>query len=391
MSILFLTSGLEPGRDGVGDYARLLAAECIRQKQACHLIALNDPYVSEPVEAMDSVGGTPILTLRLPARLAWGKRVERVRAFRSQHPCEWVSLQFVAYGFQRKGIVGNLARHLEPITAGGLLHIMFHELWIGVGQSPPLKHRIVGQIQRHYIQKMVRRLKPRWVTTSNPFYLSMLEGIGVSATEMPHFSNIPVCDTGDGLHLPEAMIRAGLCDGLGRHPDRWLGLFFGALHPDWKPEAFFSILIAASKKARKRIALVSAGRMGGAGEVVWKDLQNHYSADIDFIALGECSPGQISVLMQMADFGLAATPWHLIRKSGAAATMLDHGLPVIVTRADFQPAVSSAIPDDPLLHRGDAALESKLVAGLPRRPGRHRLPDEARDFIGHLMKWAPPP
>src|SRR5260221_9151316 len=118
MSILFLTSGLEPGRDGVGDYARLLAAECIRQKQACHLIALNDPYVSEPVEAMDSVGGTPILTLRLPARLAWGKRVERVRAFRSQHPCEWVSLQFVAYGFQRKGIVGNLARHLEPITAG---------------------------------------------------------------------------------------------------------------------------------------------------------------------------------------------------------------------------------------------------------------------------------
>ena len=50
MVILFLTGCLQPGKDGVGDYTRLLARECIRQGQACCLIALDDPYVREPME-----------------------------------------------------------------------------------------------------------------------------------------------------------------------------------------------------------------------------------------------------------------------------------------------------------------------------------------------------
>ena len=117
MVILFLTSCLEPGKDGVGDYTRLLAAECIRRHQACSIMALNDPYVSQPVESTESVDGIPLSTLRLPARLSWEKRVELAVAFRAQRSVDWISLQFVSYGFNRKGIVRNLARHLEPILA----------------------------------------------------------------------------------------------------------------------------------------------------------------------------------------------------------------------------------------------------------------------------------
>lgn len=383
MRILFLTSGLGPGQDGVGDYTRRLALACVRQNQECRVIALNDPQTVTPVEAAESLDGCQILTLRLPARLPWEQRVELARAFRAQRPVDWTSLQFVPYGFQRKGVVGNLARRLAPITAGSPLHLMFHELWLGIGQTPPLRDRLIGQIQRHYIRKLVGQLKPRSITTSNPFYLSLLKGNGIPAAELPLFGNIPVSQD---LAVPEALVRAGICDELGSHPDRWLGLFFGTLHPEWKPEPLMNLLNAASEKTRHRICLISAGRWGASAASAWKKLQNDYSSSIAFIRLGEQPSLQVSTLLQVADFGLATSPWHLIGKSGAAAAMLDHGLPVIVTRTEFQPAAASSHPDDPLLHRCDAALEAKLVAGLPKRPAHDRVDDVARDFIRNLTE-----
>ena len=42
MKLLFLCSSLEPGRDGVGDYTRRLAGECLRQGHEVRLLSLND-------------------------------------------------------------------------------------------------------------------------------------------------------------------------------------------------------------------------------------------------------------------------------------------------------------------------------------------------------------
>jgi hypothetical protein len=66
--------------------------------------------------------------------------------------------------------------------------------------------------------------------------------------------------------------------------------------------------------------------------------------------------------------------------------MLDHGLPVIVTRDDFQPRVTASLPPttDPLVHRDSDALEAKLAAGLPRRAPRERAPEIAADWIKQL-------
>ena len=88
--------------------------------------------------------------------------------------------------------------------------------------------------------------------------------------------------------------------------------------------------------------------------------------------------------MQLADFGLASSPWHLVGKSGSVAAMLDHGLPVIVTRDELPSASAFSPSDDPLLHRCDTTLAAKLVAGLPRRPARDRVNDVVRDFLRNL-------
>jgi len=369
MVILFLTGSLEPGKDGVGDYTRRLAAACGRLGHECRLIALNDSHLDGPVQTIESVEGVELHTLRLPATLTWARRSELALAFRAQHPPEWTSLQFVSYGLDPRGIVTHIARDLEQIMDGCPLQLMFHELWIGVGHSPPLKHRVIGQLQRRAIRKLVRRLQPRVVTTTNPFYRSLLAGLGIAASELPLFGNIPVVPI-----LPR------------RDPGLSQGLLFGSLYPEWKPEPLLGMWIGASAKTRKRPVLLSVGRLGTVGKAVWKKLQQDYSARVEFITLSEISAQAISGLMQLADFGLASSPWHLLGKSGSVAAMLDHGLPVIVTRDELPSSPSPSPSDIPLLHRCDEALEAKLVTGLPRRPPRDRVNDIARDFIRNLAQ-----
>jgi len=391
MVILFITSGLEPGKDGVGDYTRLLAAECIRKNQSSVLLALNDPFVSQPTESIELVDGVSIPTLRLPETVSWEKRSSLAADFRTRHSVDWISLQFVCYGFHPKGILQNKASYFEHITRGYPLHVMFHETWIGVGKHPSLWHRIVGPIQRHYIRALFNRLKPRLATTSNSFYVSLLQGIGLSAIETPLFGNIPVSPTNDALNIPPVLIHSKVCDEKGAHPDRHIGLFFGTLHPSWKAEPFMSVFASARQKTGKQPCIISAGRTGSQGAQIWEDLQRRHGHVIEFIAVGECTPRQVSALMRLSDFGLATTPWHLLGKSGVVAAMLDHGLPVIVTDHDFQPIGAPSYSDDPLVHRYDGSLEDKLWAGLSRRPAQPRIHASAQNLIDHFTRLSPTP
>jgi hypothetical protein len=124
---------------------------------------------------------------------------------------------------------------------------------------------------------------------------------------------------------------------------------------------------------------VLAGRAGEAGEIIWDEMTSLYRDKITLIQLGEQPVEIISALLQHADFGVATSPWHLVGKSGTVAAMLDHGLPVVVTRNDFQPFVGREQPPtlDPLVHRCDEFLEVNLAAGLPRRPARPQAPHVA--------------
>jgi hypothetical protein len=104
-------------------------------------------------------------------------------------------------------------------------------------------------------------------------------------------------------------------------------------------------------------------------------MEEAYGARCALLDVGEQPVGMLSALLQNADFGIAASPWQLIGKSGTVAAMLDHGLPVVVTRDDFQPFRQTAEPpsSDPLVHRCDDRLEARLLAGLPKRPPRPRV------------------
>jgi len=398
MRIAFLCSGLEPGRDGVGDYTRRLAANCILQGHECTILALDDRHTERSlsgaatgekcIRETQNSDGVDIPCLRCSVSLPRQERIQRIREYLAAFDPDWVSLQFVPYGFHPKGLPWRFARDFEPMIGARPLQIMFHELWIGNATGASWKDRLIGALQRRCILRMLRRLKPKLLHTSNATYVRLLERRGFTALPLPLFGNIPVSDTAPDAALPPEISDAGVpSDACGRS-GWWLGVFFATLHPEWKPEPLLPILRGAANRAGKRICLISAGRQGAAGEALWEQMTREYGRDFLFVRTGEQAAERISALLQIANFGVVSTPWNLIGKSGSAAAMLDHGLPVIVTRKEETAEASpvSETPPEPLFHRCDPALEDKLVAGLKKRAPVHRAREISVRFIDALRK-----
>ena len=197
MKIAFLCSTLEPGRDGVGDYTRRLAGELIRQGHPSVLVAVNDSCVSKKMLESQEIEGTAISVLRLPRIMPWPQRTAEARDWLQACNPDWTSLQFVAFGFHRKGLCLGLGKKLAAINSNASWHVMFHELWLGVGEKSPLKHRIVGALQRMFIRDMLRRLRPQVVHTQAEAYRQVLSRDKVAASVLPLISNVPYVK-GDG-------------------------------------------------------------------------------------------------------------------------------------------------------------------------------------------------
>lgn len=384
--LLFVCSSLAIGRDGVGDYVRLLARQCRLLGFECAMLALHDGHILEVIETSDIDG---LSVLRLPARMPWTERIARAKDFRAAVQADWMSLQFVPYGFHPKGIVWNLDHVLESVVGDVPLHVMFHELWIGSSRMASWKERLIGSLQRYSILRMLRALAPRIISTSNATYIKMLAMHGVKASRLTLFGNIPYASSAttwsEMLPIASAALQSHERAAL------WLAVFFGTLHPEWQEMPLFSIVRQAAAKAGRRVCFVAVGRLGAIGDKKWRAMAQNYGGEFDFVKLVEQLPERVSSLFQAADFGIAASPWQLIAKSGSAMAMIEHGLPVIANRDDWQ-ARGIEPQEDPShawLHRCDENLEAKLIAGLERTPVRSGIADTARDLICELAAHEP--
>jgi hypothetical protein len=383
MRIAFVTSCLAPGLDGVGDYTRELALACTSLGHACALLALNDRHVSDAQESRDSLGALPDV-LRLPAVHGWSVRLARARTWLRQWTPDAVSLQFVAYGFHPKGLIGALGARLRPLLANCPLELMMHELWIGLERDATLKRRVIGALQRRAVMTLVRQLEPRVLHTSNPTFAGILARHGVSSARvLPLFGGIPIETSIDPNWLGRALAQGGVTEPLATSRERtWRFGFFGSLHPTWSGEPFFSHVRETAMRTNRRVIMTSIGRLG-PGEPLWQDLQERYQGQFSFAKLGQQSAMQVSTFLQSIDFGVATTPWQLIGKSGTTAAMLEHGLPVIATRDDQDYRVPGPFASDPLLHRMDDQLPQWLLTAERRAP-RRMLLDITRDFLTDL-------
>jgi len=368
--------------DGVGDYTRRLAVELNALGHRCHLLALADTHAQDTTAGEFPASNGVVSYLRLPASQPWRERVRQARRFRERIAPDWISWQIVPYGFDPRGLSFGLGGRCREIAGNCRSQVMFHEVWIGEAEEVPLKNKIVGKLQRYIIRDLVRTLQPAVVHTHMPLYQHLLGTVGARATILPLFGNIPLTTHPHPDWLKEKWPVGWAQLDLAERQSWWLFVIFGSIHPEWNPDDFWQRSSQVAQRAGKKCLFISIGRPGAAGERILHELQKHEGNSWQLLQLGQQSEEEISQCLLMADFGVSAVPPEYIFKSGTATAMIEHGLPIIVTRPTLRYA--HCPPEVLSIGMKNVTRDFDLEALKKTKP-ESLLPIVAKQFIEDLQ------
>ena len=309
MKIVFLCGFLEPGKCGVGDYTRRLAAELIRQGHETAIVALNDKFIKNKFVGFQLLESINVPILRLPSSSSALERFKGAKIYIDEFNPKWLSFQFVLFSFNEKGLPFGLSNRMYELGKNRQWHIMFHELWLGMEKEAKLKFILWGTVQRILITTILRKLKPNVVHTQSQLYQVALAILKVKGEFLPLISNIPVT----AKKIEPSYKQLSL-------------VIFGSIYEDAPITEFAKEAGAFAKKHGVEIRLVSIGRNRRASRAWIKVCQ---SEGLIVESLGEQPAERISEVLGSASFGISTTPFILAEKSGTVIAMREHGLPVI--------------------------------------------------------------
>lgn len=324
MKIVFLCGSLEPGRDGVGDYVRRLSAELIGHGHGVAALAINDRHISETFRNENDLYTNGLNTLRLPAVLDEKERLKVLKNYIEEFNPDWLSLQFVPFSFQSKGLVSGLGKKLKFIGGGRKWHVMFHELWVGMSAESSIKEKVWGGVQRFLIGRMLQTLKPSVINTHTGLYKKYIEGMGMAAEILPLFSNIPVLNA----ELIDEKIHKNTGAVTGKI------VIFGGIHGGAPVKQLAEEAKLYGNQSGISPELVIIGRSGRETKN-WVD--EWKASGLSVTELGEQSEEKISEILAGATFGIFTTPIALVEKSGSVAAMRDHGVHLLCVSRSWTP------------------------------------------------------
>ncbi|THH39285.1 glycosyltransferase family protein [Neolewinella litorea] len=310
--ILFLCGSLVPGKDGVGDYARKMAAELIAGGTGVRLLATHDKGVAETTEEEQREGTVAVPVVRIPYGAPQQERIRRIQdSIDGYHP-GLLSLQYVPYSFSPYGLPFSLIQQLRSLRYRGRWHVMFHELWIkNQGVRTP-KDTVVSALQRLAVLGLTKVLRPAVIHTHIPYYQAQLKQLGITARPLPLFANIaPQVGT------------AG--------PDSGGGSFRLGFFSQFIPERVIPFIRSLDTWLRttdgRKLDIQLLG--GGADRVA--ETRRILAAEFPqatINASGFLSAEALSRELSRLDLGITPVDHHLIGKSGTVAAFLNHGIPV---------------------------------------------------------------
>lgn len=321
MKIVFIVACLKHGEDGVGDYVRRLSGELVSLGHECFNIAINDNKltIAECRDGCDVAVAHGADVLRVSGRQRWEPRLDMVsEAIRECGP-DWISLQYVPWGYDLRGLPWQLPGRLSKITRHYPLHIMCHELWME-GSLFPIRKRLIGALQKRLFRRLFNVLRPQVVHTQIALYRDMLSNIGVRSEVLPLHGNIPVCSSRADGH-------AWMCERIGsRASDLCLG-FFGEVHASLDAGKVADLAAECARQASPSWIL-SAGALSAESLAVWEGLKQYFTAKTRFLQLGRMEEREVSCYLSGLNLGLTSYPLEYVGKSGGVAAMLEHGLAV---------------------------------------------------------------
>ncbi|RDC66091.1 glycosyltransferase family protein [Adhaeribacter pallidiroseus] len=356
MRIIFLCGSLEIGRDGVGDYTRRLSGELIHQGHQTAIIALYDKGIKEVISYTQQSEDLIIPVLRIPAFYSSNQRCDLAQKWVDNFNPDWLSLQFVPFAFQSKGLTIGLSKLLKKIGSDRCWHVMFHELWVGMDIQSSIKLKLWGQIQKKIIQSMVFRLKPKLIHTQTRLYQEQLYKIGLDSKYLSLFSNIPVHYNRAPKTYKLPQLKVGSSINF---------VVFGSIHTGAPIELFTQEASLYAKKKGIKLSLTIIGR-SGEEQLHWKTVWELRGLVVEI--LGEQTPERISEVLSKATFGLSTTPSILIEKSGTVAAMFAHGLPVICISRIWTPrgVPNFKLPNNVVQYKSGNLETCFLLASSPK-------------------------
>lgn len=313
MKIVFLCSCLEQGRDGVGDYTLRFSAALIKLGHSVTAISLNDKFVSSEIIGSQLVDGIEIRVIRLPHFWSRNKGFKSAKIWITNLNPDWVSIQFVIFAFDNKGLPFFLAHHFKKITEGRLCHIMFHELWVGIHTNSSLKFFLWGKLQMQIIKKLILKLKPSVIHTNTHLYKNKLLTLGFPAAYLPLFGNIPA------VNLPTEIKQISSENVLEL-------VLFGTIHAVVIVKEFLKEFLLYSRQLNKSLMVTILGHTGPEVSI-W--ITSLTELSVSYVLTGELSTTKISEILSASTIGISTTPIEFAEKSGTIAAMREHGLPVI--------------------------------------------------------------
>jgi hypothetical protein len=364
MKILFLTPSLAFGRDGLADYSLLLAGELRRRGHEAALFGWRG-HAGVPTDGEsrsipmlgEASNGSP-----------WRRWASAIEEFQP----DWVSAQFVTFGYHPRGLPFEFAQRLPSAIGGRKTQLMLHEIWSGLRVDKRWRESLLGALQRWLILRMVRRLRPAALHTSIEYYRRLLGRSKVEAKLLPIFGNVPVTEANADAWLtpllPEPCRSAGgailICS-------------FGSIHnpPVWI-ELLRRVNVALARLGRRACVALVGGR--GRGSL----LEQAASFErIHFLELGMRPAKEVDQILNSCHFGLATTPMDALGKSSSAIAMAEHGLPLLV-QGGFR---LSAIELPPPPHMALVDLDKReFDPSMPRLPRRALLESTADALLADL-------
>lgn len=370
MKVLFICGCLEKGMDGIGDYTWKFSAECENQGISCILLSANDRYVAEMESGI--LGGIPCY--RMPATLTWKQKgSELIKILHANAPVNWVSIQFVSFGFNQKGVMLGMTPFFKTLK-GYKIHIMMHELWVGEERGASAKMKVLGILQRRTIISFLKKLKPSVIHTSIPLYRRILELYGIKSTILPLFSNVSFYKGSPSEEFDDQIPRQ-LAINRGQY---LIGCLFGSLyHQSWDLSSLLSLLNSESKRLGKKPMMVALGKMR-SGQSFWDGLPVRFPG-IDFLSIGPKDEYFISYFLnKFVDFGVITTPAIISGKSGSYMTFLEHGLPVVCKQNDLSFNFEAT---EELLDDGIICINEQTTLNIPKvAPRTDQLKNIVRIF-----------
>ena len=326
MQILFLCSSLEKEKDGIGDYTRRLAEAVQKAGNQVLLLSFNDKYIKEETREEGIVS-----IVRIPQDISWKQKQQRATAIIQKFEPDWISIQFISYGIQYRGIVFHAISFFKNITKGYKVQLMLHELWIAEEKEASLKDKLLGKLQKAAILSFIKNIKPLIVYTSIPLYSVILKRNKVEASVLPLFSNIPVTPDSSLEWIWEAVSKqANVTINKTSRAEFLIGGIFGSLYySSWNLQS----LMVQLQKEKRKVILLSFGKLG-ATQKYWEEIKNIYKS-FSFVSLGALPEGQISQCIQAIDFGIITTPALIAGKSGTFMAMKEHGVTALGKKSDI--------------------------------------------------------